>query len=83
MHMLYKCFIHVYIICTCMPCTHMHVYVEERCNLDMVRVLSALDAAHLNQTSFREEVGVGRDKLSNCNDAQISSTLAPLLLHVL
>lgn len=83
MYMLYMCFIHVCIICTCMPCMHVYVYVKEECNLDMVRALSALDAAPLSQTSFREEVGVGRGKLSNCNDMQLSSTLAPLLLHVL
>lgn len=63
--MLYMCFIHVCIICTYMPCMHVYIYVKEECNLDMVRALSALDAAPLSQTSFREEVRVGRGKLSN------------------
>lgn len=28
-----------------MPCMHVYIYVEEGCNLDMVRVLCALYAA--------------------------------------
>lgn len=84
MRMLYMCFIHECIICTYMPCMHVYIYVKEECNLDMVRALSALDAAPLSQTSFREEVRVGRGKLSNCNERRLSPTLAPLLLlHVL
>lgn len=80
----------IYVFYSCMYYMHMcalYAFVclyRRRMQLGHgVRVLSALDAAPLSQTNFGEEARAGRGNLPlNCDDLQLSSTLAPLLLDI-